>query len=496
MIEMSQWPPPAGFSLLVLMTASCGLVAPIEPLPNADVGAGASAGASAGSGDGGTAGLGGAGSGIGGGGKGAAGGGGKGGSTAGRGGQAGNNGGQSGTATAGAGALGGAGQSGFGGSAAGAGNAGSDGTCEPEFEADITDQYDAEAPLPIVVPGSQLPTLLSRVDPIVVPLDGDRYRVFALSTGSEFVYADIPHSPSEPAPVEWTRIGTGQDYFSSPPAVAVFDGPGLTSDRMWVFGVGPDRLLRYAMQEGPFDGAWVPGGSEMELTDDGLFASAKATGNVLIGGRCIDHRACFAIRPAHAFDVPWRDFLFLPVESNFLPAAIETDNGMHVAVTGKDGIIRYAVGTLGLDSTWTEADFVWTELGGVCFKSGPTLVSGTTSIDVFARGTDGALYWQPLDGSGGWTKLSRPVVSSPLVIDEGQGNLLVFATAEGGQGVMRRRWGGLWTDWKIFADVGVALLDSTERPFPGAALPTGNSGVRLVARSPTSYLTEFSFANP
>jgi hypothetical protein len=283
MIEMSQWPPPAGFSLLVLMTASCGLVAPIEPLPNADVGAGASAGASAGSGDGGTAGLGGAGSGIGGGGKGAAGGGGKGGSTAGRGGQAGNNGGQSGTATAGAGALGGAGQSGFGGSAAGAGNAGSDGTCEPEFEADITDQYDAEAPLPIVVPGSQLPTLLSRVDPIVVPLDGDRYRVFALSTGSEFVYADIPHSPSEPAPVEWTRIGTGQDYFSSPPAVAVFDGPGLTSDRMWVFGVGPDRLLRYAMQEGPFDGAWVPGGSEMELTDDGLFASAKATGRAMAG---------------------------------------------------------------------------------------------------------------------------------------------------------------------------------------------------------------------
>jgi hypothetical protein len=492
MIAMRQWSGPAHLFVLVIMTAAaCGLVAPIEPLPDADAGAGAGAGAgaSAGSGGGGNAGLGGAGSSAGGGGKG-----GNGGDVAGRGGKAGSGSGQSGAATAGAGAFSGGGQSGFGGAEAGGGNGGSDDDqCEPEIEADIKETEDPSVPLPVNVGLAEL-GIQAREDPVLVPLDASHYRAFALNVRNEFVYADLPISREDAGAPEWKRVGWSGDYFFSPPAVAAppITPPATAPERMWVFGVGAHPRLQVRVQEAPFDGPWTELlHNDVELSNDGVSASANTFGNVLVAGRCLDGRACVGVQPIAAMDRFDRlTFLRLPVESSYRPAIVQSIHGVHVAVTGKDGIIRHALGTAGSDSRWTEEDFVSTDLAGVCFDSPPSLVSGPTSVDVFARGTDGSLYWQAIGLSGGWTRLSTTVASSSLALNEGVGTL-VFALTDGRHPMLRRRLGERWSRWDVFNTTAVA--SSPERPFPGAALALGRAEVRLVMRGTASYLVEYSF---
>jgi hypothetical protein len=283
---------------------------------------------------------------------------------------------------------------------------------------------------------------------------------------------------------------------------------------MWVFGVASDRVLHYSVQE-DLDGPWIAPRSNgtgilssetwstayIMLSDEALTASATAFGNVLIAARCYDHKACVGIQAVDLMDsLGEQSFLHFDIESDFQPAAVEVSIDpesppqVYVAVTGKDGILHYGVGSAGAGSALTANDFVWAEVSGMCFESAPTLVAGGTQVDVFARGTDGAIYRKPLLGAEGLTKISVSVVDThPLVISEGNSGLLVFAMTSGGkQAMLRRYWNGGWTGWYQFEQETADVLGSAGRPFPGAALKVG-TGVRLVVRNLTSELTEYSF---
>lgn len=410
-----------------------------------------------------------------------------------------------------AGTGGKAGQGGAAGSGAEGGTSGSDGDggaadgCTPEM-----------APYAVVDPDAQelddIPSIGSlgvtaRADPVVVEVDIDGYRVFALNVRNEVVYADIPYLPPSNFAADWIRIGSGNDYFFSPPAIASVDG------RMYVFGVAADRSLYYSLQEQP-PGPWTePRGNDsgilspgiwsatgMKLRDDALSASATAFGNVIIAARCENDNACVAVQPVQLMnDLTFENFLHFGVASDFKPAVIEAaidlESGpkVHIAITDKDGTMHYGVGAAEADSNLREEDFAWTELSGMCFASAPTLVANMFGVDLFARGTDGAIYRRPLQGTEGFTRISPPVDTHPLVISEGNGGVVVFAMPDGGsQATLRRFINGGWTSWWKFTDDSSSLLSSFDRPFPGAALK-GRFGVKLVARNWNSELWEYAF---
>ena len=93
----------------------------------------------------------------------------------------------------------------------------------------------------------------------------------------------------------------------------------------------------------------------------------------------------------------------------------------------------------------------WEHLGGQT-TSEPAAVSwGGSRLDVFARGTDGALWHRWADDSqtawAAWESLAGQVTSSPAVASWGPDRLDVFARGDGG-GLWHKPWEGKsWGSW-------------------------------------------------
>jgi hypothetical protein len=111
----------------------------------------------------------------------------------------------------------------------------------------------------------------------------------------------------------------------------------------------------------------------------------------------------------------------------------------------------------------------WTPLGGVCTAS-PAAVSWNASylrIDVFVRGSDGALWWKYYqNGWSKWESLGGQLASGsgPAVASWSAGRLDVFV--EGTNGALYHKWysGGAWSGWQ---NLGGKLTSS-----PAAASPS------------------------
>lgn len=92
----------------------------------------------------------------------------------------------------------------------------------------------------------------------------------------------------------------------------------------------------------------------------------------------------------------------------------------------------------------------WEGLGGI-LTSPPKVVSwGPERLDVFARGTDHALYhrWWAGAGWGGWESLGGVIQSPPEVVSWGPNRLDIFAI--GNDNHMYHRWwgGSSWGGWE------------------------------------------------
>ena len=122
----------------------------------------------------------------------------------------------------------------------------------------------------------------------------------------------------------------------------------------------------------------------------------------------------------------------------------------------------------------------WETLGGK-LTSEPAAVSwGGSRLDVFARGTDGAL-WHLGDGStwAAWESLAGQITSSPAVASWGPDRLDVFARGDGG-GLWHRPWTG--AAWGAWANLGGQLGSAP------AAVSWGPNRVDVFTRGADSAL--------
>lgn len=102
---------------------------------------------------------------------------------------------------------------------------------------------------------------------------------------------------------------------------------------------------------------------------------------------------------------------------------------------------------------WNEIDMKfsahWESLGGV-LTSAPDVASwGPNRLDVFARGTDNALYHRWWDGSAwrGWESLGGVLTSDPSAVSWGNGRVDVFARGTD-NALYHRFYQGSWSSWE------------------------------------------------
>ena len=119
-------------------------------------------------------------------------------------------------------------------------------------------------------------------------------------------------------------------------------------------------------------------------------------------------------------------------------------------------------------------------LGGIITTAPHAVCWGKNRIDIFARGTDNALYHKWWDGNqwGGWESLGGVITSDPVAVSWGPNRLDVFA--KGTDGAMYHRWwdGNHWGGWESLGGVitsnitavswGVNRLDLFARGTDGA----------------------------
>jgi hypothetical protein len=150
---------------------------------------------------------------------------------------------------------------------------------------------------------------------------------------------------------------------------------------------------------------------------------------------------------------------------------------------GDQGFVKLAYGQCGIDDTSSDTDpngalnqfpmwgindvlppaappawSGWEDLGGV-LQSGVTAASrGTNRLDVFARGTSGAMIHRWWDGTAwrGWETLGGIIDGAPAAVSWGPGRLDCFA--RGPENHLYHRWfDGTWHGWQ---DLGGLIISN------------------------------------
>lgn len=116
----------------------------------------------------------------------------------------------------------------------------------------------------------------------------------------------------------------------------------------------------------------------------------------------------------------------------------------------------------------------WASLGGVITSNPAVVRNADGRLEVFARGTDGALWhvWQTAPNSGwsGWASLGGRITSDPAATTNADGRLEVFA--RGTDGALWHIWqGGAQQGWSGWASLGVQ--------FAGVPVPGRNADGRI-----------------
>jgi hypothetical protein len=144
-------------------------------------------------------------------------------------------------------------------------------------------------------------------------------------------------------------------------------------------------------------------------------------------------------------------------------------DSLYLFVRGSDNALWYKYWT---GTTWTAA----TSLGGVLAAgSAPAATSpGTSAIDVFVQGTNGAVYEKTTTNSGatwsGWTFLGGTLAagSSPAATSPGTNAIKVFAQSTNGA-VWYKDWNGTaWSSWHSLGGV-LAAGSSPVATSPGTS---------------------------
>jgi hypothetical protein len=149
-----------------------------------------------------------------------------------------------------------------------------------------------------------------------------------------------------------------------------------------------------------------------------------------------------------------------PIAAGTSPAAcgLNGTTSMYVFVKGNDGALWYRIWNIGTEA-WTGN---WIPLGGQLTSSPAAVSRGTGYIDVFVRGTNGALYTRHFSGGswGAWTSLGGqiPAGTGPAACSCHSYSTDVFV--EGTNGALYQKTWTSASGWSSWASLGGQLTSS------------------------------------
>ncbi len=155
----------------------------------------------------------------------------------------------------------------------------------------------------------------------------------------------------------------------------------------------------------------------------------------------------------------WSSWEYLGGYLTSSPAATSPVNGMiDVVARGPDGAVWWKYTTNG-GASWSN----WYSLGGqIPAGTAPTVSSwGAGRLDVFAKGTNGALWHKAYSGTSGWSSwqsLGGSPTSSPAATSRNTGGITVFARGTDG-GIWYRDYVG--SSWGPWTSIGGAVAAGT-----------------------------------
>jgi hypothetical protein len=134
------------------------------------------------------------------------------------------------------------------------------------------------------------------------------------------------------------------------------------------------------------------------------------------------------------------------------PYGVSDSLMIDVFVRGTDGAVWYTTTANNNGTTWSD----WNSLGGqVAASTGPAACSwGAGRLDVFIQGTDGAL-WHKWSTNGGatwskWESLGGKLTSSPAASPPATNQVGVFVRGTDGACWYKDWTGTAWSSWKSF----------------------------------------------
>lgn len=170
----------------------------------------------------------------------------------------------------------------------------------------------------------------------------------------------------------------------------------------------------------------------------------------------------------------------------------QSDGIVNIWARGTDGAVKQQAWN---GSAWS----AWMDLGGGIFGA-PSAVSRTENVvDVYARGANNATYQRYWTASGGWSQWflvdQTAIDSSPAAGADGPAH--EWLVARGGSGLMYKEWNGsAWSGW---IDLGPVAVPAAPAPLPTAldgevsfetgvrcTPPGGKLRVKITVRKPKS----------
>jgi RHS repeat-associated protein len=300
-------------------------------------------------------------------------------------------------------------------------------------------------------------------DPVVARNADGRLEVFARGTDSA-LWHNWQTAPGG-GWAGWAPVAPGSAITSDPVVEINADG------RLEVFARGTDNALWRNSQTAPGGHGWYGW-----VSVGGAFFDPAAARDVAVVARNADGRLeAFARGTDRAL---WHNRQTTPGDgwAGWVPAApgsaitsdpvvgINADGRLEVFARGTDGALWHNWQTAPGGPGWSG----WASLGGIFPISGAAAFNVAVvarnadgRLEVFARGTDSALWhnWQttPGDGWAGWASLApgSAITSDPAVGINADGRLEVFA--RGTDGALWHNWqqpaaaGGGWSGWASLA---------------------------------------------
>lgn len=296
----------------------------------------------------------------------------------------------------------------------------------------------------------------------------------AASTTTTTIVTTTTSSTTTSSTTTTTEPAGYQNLFgsiTSGPAVAAWG-----SGRIDIFARGTSGQLMHKVYDGDLYGAW----------NDLRGSLAADSSPAAIGG--VFHSLDVLVRGAD--NALWHKYTTGGggwSRWELVDDSMAITSGPAIASTSTGHLEVFARGTGGalfsktcLNGSWG----AWSSLGGsVKLGSDPAAISwGPQRLDVFVRGTDDALYHRAFTGLwwSEWEKLGGKLTSSPAVTSPAPGKLEVFA-----RGVNNTIWqisydyyAGGWSTWK---DLGRAAVASA----PAAIASWGEGRIDLFVRGTT-----------